>query len=67
MSKRGYCRTCGTETEFRHRHDLFNGDKNTHVVGSERFECLTCGIAYTAADGAPPPLKFLYDREPGAT
>ena len=64
MTKRGHCSSCGTETEFRHRHDKFNGDPGTHVVGTERFECQSCGKVFYAADGAPPPLKFILDKEP---
>ena len=64
MTKRGHCSSCGTETNFRHRHDTAYGLAGTHMVGTERFECQTCGKAYYATDGAPPPLKFILDKEP---
>lgn len=60
--KVGHCSSCGERREFRHMHDTAHGIAGTHMAGSERFECSVCGTTYYAADGAPFPLKFIFDE-----
>jgi hypothetical protein len=61
MTKMAFCKVCEVEREFSHRHDTAHGMPGTHMVGTERFQCLTCQTTFFAADGAPPPLKFILD------
>ena len=63
MPEIGNCDTCGQPRPFKHLHDTAHGIAGTHMAGSERFECTVCGETYSATDGPPFPLKFVFDKE----
>lgn len=44
------CRICQLPRTFRHIHDTVHGIPGTHMVGSERFTCNTCGTSTYASD-----------------
>ena len=62
--KAAHCSSCGERRWFRHLHDTAHGIAGTHMAGSERFQCSVCGETYYAKDGAPFPLKFIFDECP---
>lgn len=54
------CRRCKRDTEHRHLHDCAHGIPETHMAGSERYECIECGTATFAADGIDG-FRFILD------
>lgn len=46
------CRKCETLQPHTHMHDTAHGIEGTHMHGSERFVCRTCGTRTHAGDGA---------------
>lgn len=61
-----HCTSCNAVTPHRHLHDTAWGIPNTHMAGSERYECIECGHAIFAKEGAPLGLVFVCDRAPDA-
>jgi len=63
------CPKCKKSTEFRHLHTPAYSDlPDTHMVGSERFECKECGHSITASMAKEFPLScssfhFILDSE----
>ena len=46
------CDACGNTTEHSHLHDTAHGIAETHMAGSERFVCSTCGhVVYSGRTG----------------
>jgi polyferredoxin len=57
-----HCRSCGHQTRHRHVHDLTEDRwRQTHVAGTERFECTRCGHAVFAHTEAAERFPFLFD------
>lgn len=50
MSVSAHCHTCGQVRQFTHLRDTAHGLPGTHMVGSERFECASCGECIRAED-----------------
>lgn len=40
-----WCENCDEETDHKHLHDTAHGIPETHMAGSERYECSACGRA----------------------
>jgi hypothetical protein len=55
------CRKCKVDTEHRHVHDTAHGIKRTHISGSERHECVICGLAVFKTEGVKLGLKYVLD------
>jgi len=53
------CRKCGGR--LRHVHDCAHGIPETHIAGSERYQCADCGSSIYAAEGKAMGLKFFLD------
>jgi hypothetical protein len=48
-----HCPACGCQTRHLHLHDCAHGIPETHMHGSERFQCQACGHAtFAHSDGA---------------
>ncbi len=56
-----HCHTCGQQRQFRHMHNAAHGIPGTHMAGSERFTCTTCGESITAADNDGQ-FRFIFDK-----
>lgn len=56
------CPKCGGETPFRHLRDLAHRVAETHMPGSERFECAYCKYTVRAPDPNRPTLVFTFDH-----
>jgi uncharacterized protein with PIN domain len=61
------CPRCEYTCEFKHMHDTAHGIPETHMSGSERFECTQCGhMIFLHSDGASK-FNFILDgRNPDA-
>ena len=55
------CPKCKKETEHRHMHDTAHGISETHMVGSERYECRICGYNMYKKEGEKQGLKYILD------
>ena len=55
------CPKCKKETEHRHMHDTAHGISETHMVGSERYECRICGYSMYKKEGEKQGLKYILD------
>jgi len=55
------CSKCETESEFRHLHNEAHGLAGTHMAGSERFECKSCGYSVYKVEGEKLGFKFIAD------
>jgi hypothetical protein len=60
-----HCPTCGQQTRHRHMHDCAHGMPETHMHGSERFECNGCGKATFAHDDEAGRFPFTLDVAEG--
>lgn len=56
-----HCPGCEQITAHQHLHDTAHGIAETHMVGSERFECTACGHVTTAGDPAAGRFNFTLD------
>jgi uncharacterized protein with PIN domain len=54
------CPNCNGST-FRHTHNCAHGIAETHMAGTERFECVQCGRSIRAAEGKPLGFNFILD------
>jgi len=54
------CPKCGGK-ELRHLHDCAHGLPQTHMSGTERYECQSCGLVVFADEGKALGLKFILD------
>ena len=55
------CPDCDN-TDLRHLHDAAHGIPETHMVGSERYEC-KCGKTIHCAEGTALGFKFILDGD----
>ena len=55
------CPRCGALTEAKHMHDCAHGIPETHMGGSERYECVDCGYVMRKIEGEKQGLKFFLD------
>lgn len=55
------CPKCKKETEHRHMHDAAHGISDTHMAGSERYECAECGYHMNKKEAEKQGLKFVLD------
>jgi DNA-directed RNA polymerase subunit M/transcription elongation factor TFIIS len=56
-----WCVNCNTMTMHTHKHDTAHGIPETHMAGTERFECDTCGYSIHKNDPEARPLRFVLD------
>lgn len=56
-----HCLSCGQETRHRHLHDCAHGIFETHMSGSERFECTACGKVTFAHSEDADTFSFVLD------
>lgn len=61
---KAHCRRCNADTEHRHAHDTAHGIPETHMDGSEYFECRDCGLKTFAGDGEGD-FTFILDKKHG--
>lgn len=59
------CDYCERDTPHRHMHDCAHGIPETHMAGSERFECEHCGRTIDLADAQRRGIAHLFvlDKE----
>lgn len=55
------CLGCGATTHHRHLHDCAHGIPETHLSGTERFECAACGRATFAYSDDANTFRFVLD------
>lgn len=55
-----HCPNCKGST-FRHMHDGAHGMAETHMSGTERFECVQCGHNVYKRDNVPN-FVFILDK-----
>ena len=55
------CEKCKKVTEHEHLHDAAHGIPETHMVGTERFECSECGHTTFKNDSGAEKFKFTLD------
>jgi hypothetical protein len=61
--KTHHCLSCNAETPHLHLHDCAHGIPETHMAGSERFECTACGrMTFAHSDGADT-FRFALDGQ----
>ena len=58
---RVFCSHCKTETVHQHLHDAAHGIPETHMSGSERYECEVCGRSLFKGDPETRDLQFILD------
>jgi hypothetical protein len=56
-----HCLTCGAVTAHRHLHDCAHGIPETHMAGSERFECTACARPTFAHSPGADTFRFVLD------
>lgn len=56
-----YCLKCKEMTESKHMHDCAHGIPETHMAGSERYECKKCGHWLSREDAEKQGLKYFLD------
>lgn len=54
------CPNCGSQ-EYSRLHDLAHGIPGTHMSGSERYHCDSCGRNIHAEEGKKLGLPFIYE------
>lgn len=57
------CPNCGVIGSIKHMHDTAHGLEDTHMEGSERFECSSCGASLTREQAEGLGLKYVLDKE----
>jgi hypothetical protein len=60
MNKVIICPEC-SENDWKHLHDLAHGIQGTHMQGSERYYCQTCGKSFYSEEGKKIGLDFFLD------
>lgn len=55
------CPKCSYTNLFRHMHDEAHGIEGTHMAGTERFECSSCGHKVFYTDAAASNFNFILD------
>lgn len=56
------CPRCEDGIEFKHMHDCAHGIPDTHMAGSERYECPSCAYAIHAGEGKGMGLNFVLEK-----
>lgn len=56
-----HCHGCGCQTPHRHLHDTAHGIMGTHMQGSERFVCGSCGHTTFATSDEAFRFPFILD------
>ena len=59
--KQFHCRTCNAVTRHWHLHDTAHGIRETHMAGSERFQCHPCGRTTFAHSEGAEAFPFVLD------
>lgn len=54
------CQNC-SENDWKHLHDSAHGIAGTHMAGSERYYCQTCGVSIFAEEGKKLGFDFFLD------
>jgi hypothetical protein len=60
---RHHCLSCRSVTRHRHLHDCAHGIPETHMAGSERFECAACGRTTFAHSPDADTFAFVLDGQ----
>jgi len=55
------CPKCKKETEHSHKHRCAHGIPETHMAGSEHYQCEVCGYIMFKEEGEKQGLKFFLD------
>ena len=55
------CPNCGEFVEFKHMHDCAHGIAETHMAGTERFECPDCSKVYFKSEGEKHNFIYVLD------
>lgn len=55
------CPKCNKKTEHLHKHDCAHGIPETHMSGSEHYECVTCGYKMRKNEAEKQGLIFTLD------
>lgn len=55
------CPKCEKETEHKHLHETAYGFTETHMSGSEHYECVVCGYRMFAEEGELQGLPYPLD------
>ncbi len=55
------CPKCKTEADFKHIHNCAHGIRETHMAGSERYECSQCGYTIYKSEGEGLGFIFVLD------
>lgn len=55
------CERCKQVTEHKHLHNTAHGIPETHMAGSERYECVVCGHPVFKDQAQGLDLKFVLD------
>lgn len=55
------CNVCNKVTTHNHCHNSAYGMAGTHMQGTERYECKSCGKAIYKDEGIKQGLKFILD------
>lgn len=63
MSEPFPCPHCRSTDGYRHLHNAAHGIPGTHMAGSERFECASCGCSLTKAEAIAAGKVFRFDVE----
>ena len=56
-----YCDRCEADTPHCHVHDTAYGIADTHMGGTERYLCTTCGNVIFRDEGERKGLEFVFD------
>jgi hypothetical protein len=56
-----HCVSCDSVTPHQHLHDSVDGDPETHMVDSERYTCIRCGLPIHKRDAGGTHLVFILD------
>ncbi len=55
------CPNCGQKSGFYHQHDCAHGIAETHMVGTERYECKACKYKFFKTEGELHGFKYICD------
>lgn len=58
-----HCRHCNLSTVHQHWHDCAHGIPETHIHGTERFECIRCRLATFAWSEGSDRFRFVLDGQ----
>lgn len=67
MTMQHHCLTCQKVTSHWHLHDTAHGIRGTHMAGSERFECRSCGRNTFAHQPGAEAFPFVLDGQANRT